>query len=87
MNRRECLHLLTGLAGAALANEARAQGVEPKVMPTITPPDPNPKIPSFKLPAKSCDSHTHISVKLIYRLSHIGNNGGFLIRLRKQLPR
>src|SRR6266567_453357 len=60
MNRRECLHLLTGLAGSALAGEARAQVAEPKTMPTIAPPDPNPKIPSFKLPPKSCDSHTHI---------------------------
>ncbi|WP_247304578.1 MULTISPECIES: amidohydrolase family protein [unclassified Bradyrhizobium] len=54
------MHLLTGLAGAALANEARAQGAEPKAIPTIAPPDANPKTPSFKLPAKSCDSHIHI---------------------------
>jgi len=52
------LHLLTGLAGTALAGEARAE--EPKAMPTIAPPDPHPKTPSFKLPPKSCDSHTHI---------------------------
>ncbi|RXH02604.1 hypothetical protein EAS61_03985 [Bradyrhizobium zhanjiangense] len=60
MNRRECLHLLTGLAGAALASEARAQGSEQRSIPIIEPPDPSPKTPSFKLPAKSCDSHTHI---------------------------
>jgi predicted TIM-barrel fold metal-dependent hydrolase len=60
MNRRECLHLLTGLAGASLASEACGQAAEPKTMPTIAPPDPNPKTPSFKLPPKSCDSHTHI---------------------------
>lgn len=54
------MHLLTGLAGAALASEARAQAAEPKAMPTIAPPDPNPRTPSFKLPPKSCDSHTHI---------------------------
>src|SRR6266567_2705440 len=60
MNRRECLHLLTGLAGAALASEARAQAAEPKAIPTIEPPDPNPEVPSFKLPPKSCDTHTHI---------------------------
>lgn len=59
MDRRECLHLLTGLAGAALASEARGQSAEPKAIPTIAPPDPNPKTPSFKLPAKSCDSHTY----------------------------
>jgi 2-pyrone-4,6-dicarboxylate lactonase len=60
MNRRECLHLLTGLAGAALTSETRAQTAGPKAMPTIDPPDPNPKVPSFKLPPKSCDTHTHI---------------------------
>ena len=60
MDRRECLHLLTGLAGSALlAREAGAQE-QPKAIPTIDPPDPNPKAPSFKLPPKSCDTHTHI---------------------------
>lgn len=29
-------------------------------MPTIPGPDPNPKTPTFRLPPKSCDSHTHI---------------------------
>ncbi len=54
------------LAGAAaLASEAKAQagqapGQAPRVIPTIAPPDPNPKVPNFKLPPKSCDTHTHI---------------------------
>jgi 2-pyrone-4,6-dicarboxylate lactonase len=67
MNRREYLHLLTGVAGAAwFASEARGQGTSPgaeqapKVIPTIAPPDPNTKIPGFTLPPKSCDTHTHI---------------------------
>jgi 2-pyrone-4,6-dicarboxylate lactonase len=61
MNRRECLQLMTGLAGAALcAAGARAEGEPPRAVPTIAPPDPNPKTPSFKLPPKSCDTHTHI---------------------------
>lgn len=65
MNRRECVRMLTGVAGAAiLGPEARGQtnpaGEAPKPIPTIAPPDPNPKIPDFKLPPKSCDTHTHI---------------------------
>jgi hypothetical protein len=66
MNRRECLHLLSGLAGAAWSvSEARAQAQEQfkeqlRPIPTIDPPDPNPKRPEFKLPPKSCDTHTHI---------------------------
>ncbi len=60
MNRRECLHMLAGAAGAALwATESGAQE-QPKAIPTISPPDPNPKVPTFKLPPKSCDTHTHI---------------------------
>src|SRR5438874_9332557 len=60
MNRRECLHLLSGLAGAALASEVHGQSAEPKAVPTIAPPDPNPRTPCFGLPPKSCDTHTHI---------------------------
>ena len=62
MNRRECLSILTGAAGAAVwARRAHAQGEQPaRVIPTIAPPDPNPKVPTFKLPPKSCDTHTHI---------------------------
>ena len=65
MNRRKCLHLLTGVAGAvALASHAHGQvnspGEAPKPIPTIAPPDPNTKMPEFKLPPKSCDCHTHI---------------------------
>jgi 2-pyrone-4,6-dicarboxylate lactonase len=66
MNRRDCLHLLTGVAGATWwASEARGQDSSPapqtpRVIPAIDPPDPNTKIPDFKLPPKSCDTHTHI---------------------------
>ncbi len=61
MNRRECMHMLAGAAGAALSGvKARAQTEAPKAIPTIAPPDPNPKVPAFKLPPKSCDTHTHI---------------------------
>jgi 2-pyrone-4,6-dicarboxylate lactonase len=28
--------------------------------PTIQGPDPNPKVPKFKLPPNACDAHTHI---------------------------
>ncbi|WP_458191812.1 amidohydrolase family protein [Bradyrhizobium sp. UFLA05-153] len=61
MNRRACLQLLTGASMAAWASSACGQAAEPaKAIPTIDPPDPNPKVPAFKLPPKSCDSHTHI---------------------------
>jgi hypothetical protein len=66
MNRRDCLHLLSSIAGAASwAGKAGAQSEAPappapEPIPTIDPPDPNTKIPAFKLPAKSCDCHTHI---------------------------
>jgi 2-pyrone-4,6-dicarboxylate lactonase len=29
-------------------------------VPTIPPPHPNPRVPSFKLPPGSCDTHCHI---------------------------
>jgi len=32
----------------------------PKAIPAIGPPDPNTKVPEFKLPPKSCGTHTHI---------------------------
>ncbi len=68
MNGRECLHVLTGVAGAAWwLSEARGQAnspdaVEqaPEAIPAIGPPDPNTKVQEFKLPPKSCDTHTHI---------------------------
>jgi 2-pyrone-4,6-dicarboxylate lactonase len=67
MNRRDCLSVLAGSASAALfATQARSQGNSPggepapKAIPTIAPPEPNTKIPEFKLPPKSCDTHTHI---------------------------
>jgi predicted TIM-barrel fold metal-dependent hydrolase len=53
--------MLSGAGGAVLTRGTRAQGDEaPNAIPTIAPPDPNPKVPDFKLPPKSCDTHTHI---------------------------
>lgn len=62
MNRRECLSMLAAVAGSAVcARDAAAQGAQAeRAIPTIAPPDPNPKVPGFKLPPKSCDTHTHI---------------------------
>jgi 2-pyrone-4,6-dicarboxylate lactonase len=55
------LQLLTGVSMAAWASGARGQGAEPaKAIPTIDPSDPNPKPLAFKLPPKSCNTHTHI---------------------------
>jgi len=58
--------MLAAVAGStAFASGAKAQASQPagtaaKTIPTIDPPDPNPRVPDFKLPAKSCDTHTHI---------------------------
>jgi 2-pyrone-4,6-dicarboxylate lactonase len=66
MNRRDCLQVLSGVAGAAWwASQANGQGAgeapqTPKAIPTIEPPDPDTKLPEFKLRANSCDCHTHI---------------------------
>jgi predicted TIM-barrel fold metal-dependent hydrolase len=52
--------------GAACARSAHAQGGQAassaptRARPIIDPPDPNPKVPEFKLPPKACDTHTHI---------------------------
>ena len=66
MNKRECLSMLAAFAGsAAFASEAKAQASPPagtaaRAIPTIDPPDPNPEVSDFRLPPKSCDTHTHI---------------------------
>lgn len=66
MNRREYLSLLAGTAlasawaSSAGAETAAAAELAKTTMSMIDPPDPNTKVPEFKLPAKSCDSHTHI---------------------------
>src|SRR3974390_3015578 len=62
MNRRECLSILAAFAGpATCARGVNAQGgPAQRAIVTIDPPDPNPKVPAFKLPSKSCDTHTHI---------------------------
>jgi 2-pyrone-4,6-dicarboxylate lactonase len=63
MNRRECLQNMVGsLVGSAAVpflgcGNALAQTAEP---PMIAGPDPDTKVPTFKLPAGSVDTHTHI---------------------------
>ena len=54
------MSILAAVAASAIAvRGAQGQQAE-RVIPTIAPPDPNPKVPDFKLPPKSCDTHTHI---------------------------
>jgi 2-pyrone-4,6-dicarboxylate lactonase len=68
MNRRDCVSMLASSAVAAfLAAQARAEENSPagtptasRIIPTIAPPDPDTKVPAFKLPPQSCDTHTHI---------------------------
>jgi 2-pyrone-4,6-dicarboxylate lactonase len=68
MNRRDCLSMLTGSAlSALLATQARAKGDSPSatepasgITPTAAPPDPDTKVPTFRLPPQTCDTHTHI---------------------------
>jgi 2-pyrone-4,6-dicarboxylate lactonase len=68
MNRRDCVSMLAGGAvTAVLAAQVQAEGNSPAgtqpasaIIPTVAPPDPNTKVPTFKLPPKSCDTHTHI---------------------------
>ncbi|OYX82617.1 MAG: 2-pyrone-4,6-dicarboxylate hydrolase, partial [Azorhizobium sp. 35-67-5] len=63
MSRRTCL---AGLAAAAStaglsAMPAAAQDKPaPSLTPTILPPDPNTKTPTYKAPAGAVDTHTHI---------------------------
>ncbi len=65
MNRRDCLHAIAGVTGAAMLPTiggcAHGQTkAPPGATPTIAPPDPNTKTPSFKAPANACDTHCHI---------------------------
>jgi 2-pyrone-4,6-dicarboxylate lactonase len=66
MDRRDALNTMAGLLGAALATAVTgsraADGGEAakKVIPMIPPPDRNTKIPKYKAPPGSCDTHTHI---------------------------
>ena len=66
MDRRDALNTMAGLIGAALAaavtgsRAADGDEVAKKVIPMIPPPDRNTKIPKYKAPPDSCDTHTHI---------------------------
>ncbi|WP_415453940.1 amidohydrolase family protein [Azorhizobium caulinodans] len=61
VSRRACLATLGGAAAAAtLPSFAHAQNRTGADAPTILPPDPNTKTPSYKAPAGAVDAHTHI---------------------------
>jgi predicted TIM-barrel fold metal-dependent hydrolase len=59
MLRRDVLAAMAGL-GAAAAFSDRALHAEEAAIPTISGPDPDTRTPSFKAPAGSIDTHTHI---------------------------
>lgn len=72
MQRRHALTKMAGLAAAALGaaiapapaasqpGPAAAATVPPTIPPTIPPPDPNTRIPKFRMPPGACDAHCHI---------------------------
>jgi 2-pyrone-4,6-dicarboxylate lactonase len=61
MLRRELLAAMGGLgAAAALGTGPLTARADEAAIPTIPGPDPNTKTPSFKPPAGSVDTHTHI---------------------------
>ena len=67
LNRRDYLGGSLALAASAVAmGAAHAQSQAPaaaepvKEPPLIAPPDPNTKVPTFKAPPGSIDTHTHI---------------------------
>ena len=67
MDRRKCLKAMCGLIASGSAavfgsyRKAGAQDATPRNEPTmIAGPDPNTKMPSFKLPRGTVDAHTHI---------------------------
>jgi hypothetical protein len=58
MQRRE---LLMGMAGLGLSTLPGAgHAAEDAAIPTIPGPDPHTRTPTFKPPAGSVDTHTHI---------------------------
>jgi 2-pyrone-4,6-dicarboxylate lactonase len=61
MLRRELLAAMAGLGvTATLGAEPSSLRAEEAAIPTIPGPDPNTRIPDFKPPAGSIDTHTHI---------------------------
>lgn len=62
LDRRAVLAGAAAMAatGARAQGASTAQGSSTQPAPTIPGPDPNLRIPSFKLPPRTCDTHTHI---------------------------
>lgn len=68
MKRRDALNKIAGLTAGAFTGAITAgcattnpggDGIK-KEIPNIPPPDLNTKVPKFKAPAGSCDTHCHI---------------------------
>ena len=60
MQRRELLIGMAGLGLSALPGAQPTRAAEDAAIPTIAGPDPNTRTPTFKAPAGSVDTHTHI---------------------------
>jgi len=60
MHRRDVLATMAGLGFAATFTAGSTVAAEEAVIPTIAGPDPNTKMPKFKVPAGAVDTHTHI---------------------------
>ncbi len=63
ISRRTCLAGLAATATAGLPTGpaiAQDKAAAPSLTPTILPPDPNTKTPTYKAPVGAVDTHTHI---------------------------
>ena len=60
MQRREVLIGMAGLGLSTLSGARRGHAADDAAIPTIAGPDPHTKTPTFKAPAGSVDTHTHI---------------------------
>ena len=60
MHRRDVLTTMAGLGFAATFTAASSCAAEETAIPTIAGPDPQTKTPTFKVPAGTVDTHTHI---------------------------
>ncbi len=62
MKRRDALNTMLGvtLAAVVLGSRAAEGDAAAKPVPTIAPPDRETKIPKYKAPENSCDTHCHI---------------------------
>jgi len=56
MNRRDALSLMAAGFGGAIAQQPATSGI----VPDIPAPDPAPRVPSFKAPPLTCDTHCHV---------------------------